>query len=426
MATTPPSRTPSLGPRAPTLPFGSQPPQRPTAPPVAPRPAPRATKQKIRVGRPNGRFTQVKRLARLRDVLEKEPSGVEISALAVALRITERSVRRYLTVLSQTTTLESIPTTPGGPHKWRIKPVERARTVTLRRTQAYVILSAKRVFDTWRGSALYEELSVALDQIRAVGARAARGGSVGEAVLDVRTDERFFLLPVPARSLAGRGDDLDALFQAVAMLHPLSFRKVESGVTKGERGPRLVVHPYAVIEFSGSLFIVGPEASGASRREPKSQWGVGEPHDETGKEQIGVFAFEKMSDLRAVEKNKFFIPTEFDVNLYTHGAFGVAPPTAERALVEFDAKVGEEIRARKLHPAQKLFTAKDGRVRLSFPLVNRDVVATFVLGFGEAARVIEPLEFAAEIGDRIHRAARRYAAAPEMSAPSLPVRTPAG
>ncbi len=398
MAGSPNTRAPSaLSPqRAPTLPFASQSPQRPT---------PRAQKAKIRAGRPSGRFTQVKRLDRLRELLEKEPSGIEITHLANALRITERSVRRYLEVLSGVTTLESIPTTPGGPHRWRIKPVERARTVTLRRTQAYVILSAKRVFDTWRGSALYEELSVALDQIRAVGARAARGGSVGEAVLDVRTDERFFLLPVPARSLAGRGDDMDALFQAVAMLHPLSFRGEQRGAAKGERAPRQVLHPYAVIEFSGSLFIVGPEA---------------------GTEQIGVLPFEKISDLRAVEKNKFFIPADFDVNAYTHGAFGVAPPTSERALVEFDAVVGEDIRARKLHPAQKLFTSKDGRIRLSFPLVNREVVASFVLGFGEAARVIEPPEFAAEIGARLHRAARRYGAPPEMSAPSLPTRPPTG
>lgn len=406
MAGSPSTRAPLSGApqRAPTLPFGSQPPQR-AAVSTRPSTTPRAQKQKPRVGRPTGQFTQAKRLDRLRELLEKEPSGLEIAELARALRITDRSVRRYLDALSEVTTLESIPTTPGGPHRWRIKPVERARTVTLRRTQAYAILSAKRVFDTWRGSALYEELSVALDQIRAVGARAARGGSVGEAVLDVRTDERFFLLPVPARSLSGRGDDLDALFQAVAMLHPLSFRMEPRSATMGERAPRQVLHPYAVIEFSGSLFIVGPAA---------------------GEEQIGVFAFETMSDLRAVEKNKFFIPADFDVNAFTHGAFGVASPTAERALVEFDALVGEDIRARKIHPAQKLFTAKDGRVRLSFPLVNRDLVTAFVLGFGDAARVIEPTGFAAEIGARLHRAARRYGAAPESSAPSLPVRPPAG
>jgi predicted DNA-binding transcriptional regulator YafY len=349
----------------------------------------------------------VKRLERLREFLEKEPSGVEIATLANALRITERSVRRYLDVLSQTTTLESIPTTPGGPHKWRIKPVERARTITLRRTQAYVILSVQRAFETWRGSALYEEIAVALDQIRAVGARAARGGSVGDAVLDGRLDERFFLLPQPARTFAGRGDDLDALFAAVAMLHPLSFRMAQKGAVpaRSERPPRQVMHPYAVIEFAGSLFIVGPDA---------------------GKEEVRVVAFETISDLRTVEKNKFFIPADFDVSAYTHGAFGVATPTNQRALVEFDTRVADEIRSRKLHPAQKLFTAKDGRVRLSFPLVNRDAVATFVLGFGEAARVIEPVDFAAEIAARLVRAARRYGATAEIAPPSLPVRPPAG
>ena len=373
------------------------------APLSPPRPT-RAPRPKIRVGRPSGRFTQVKRLDRLRDFLEKEPSGLEISALAAGLQITERSVRRYLKVLHATTLLESIPTTPGGPHKWRIKPVERARSITLRRTQAYAILSAQRVFETWRGSTLYEDLAVALDQIRAVGARAARGGSIGEAVLDVHLDERFFHLPPPATSLVARGDDLDALFQAVAILHPLSFRLATPNLPKGERAPRITVHPYAVIEFGGSLFIVGPEA---------------------GREESRVFAFDQTSDLRTVEKNKFFIPAEFEVSAFLHGAFGVAPPTATRALIEFESGV-KEIRVKKVHPAQKLFTAKDGRARLSFPLANRDAVAAFVLSFGDAARVIEPPDFAFEVANRLFRAARRYGAAVEIPAPSLQVRTPAG
>jgi predicted DNA-binding transcriptional regulator YafY len=373
-----------------------------------------------RVGRPGGAFTQSKRLDRLRDLLEKEPSGLEISEMATALRITERSVRRYLKVLGTKTTLEPIPTTPGGPNKWRIKPVERGRAVLLRRTQAFALLSAKRVFDTWRGSALFEELDVLLSQIRAVGGRAVRSGSIGEAVADVHLDERFFFLPPPARSFAARGDDLDALFRAVAMLLPLSLRIRRD---PAERPERVTIHPYGLVAHGGSLFIVGPEVPGAERTERSKAGGVGgNAHDhDSGKDEIIIVPFERTSDLRPVEKNRFFLPAEFDLGAYLHGAFGVAKPVRERVVIEFDARVAEEVRAKKVHPAQKLFASPDGRVRLAFPLANPDAVLAFVLSYGDAARVVEPAAFAAEVGRRLDRAARRYApAAPATGASAEP------
>ena len=88
---------------------------------------------------------------------------------------------------------------------------------------------------------------------------------------------------------------------------------------------------------------------------------------------------------------------------------GVAKPVRERVVIEFDARVAEEVRAKKVHPAQKLFTSPDGRVRLAFPLANPDAVLSFVLSYGDAARVVEPAAFAEEVGRRLDRAARRYA-----------------
>src|SRR6266851_2986361 len=90
-----------------------------------------------RVGRPKGKFTQTLRLTRLRDTLESNPSGMSLEDLAMVLRVTTRSVRRYLGWLGEFTDLESIETARGGAHLWRIKPSERGRTVPLRKTQAY-------------------------------------------------------------------------------------------------------------------------------------------------------------------------------------------------------------------------------------------------------------------------------------------------
>src|SRR3954468_14615927 len=118
-----------------------------------PAPARRTPKR----GRPVGTFTQHRRIDKLRELLESEPRGLTLAELAQMLRITPRSVHRYLRALDGTRenedlqTLESIETTPGGARLWRIKPGERGRSVALRRAQAYGLLATRRALEILRG-----------------------------------------------------------------------------------------------------------------------------------------------------------------------------------------------------------------------------------------------------------------------------------
>src|SRR5260370_19884139 len=130
---------------------------------MPPRPIPRP--KVPRVGRPTGKFTQHRRLDLLREKLETHTAGLTLQELALMLRITTRSVRRYLRELALVTELESIEVRPGGAHLWRVKPSERGRTVALRRTQAYALLATRRVFEMLKGSALFDEIDLAFRQV---------------------------------------------------------------------------------------------------------------------------------------------------------------------------------------------------------------------------------------------------------------------
>ena len=66
--------------------------------------------------------------------------------------------------------------------------------------------------------------------------------------------------------------------------------------------------------------------------------------------------------------------------------------------MEFDARVADEVKAKRLHPQQRIATAPDGRVRVSLPLVDPRTVIAFVLSWGDAARVVEPPELVTEVG----------------------------
>jgi predicted DNA-binding transcriptional regulator YafY len=347
-----------------------------------------------RLGRPHGHFTQHRRLDKLKETLEQSPDGMALEDLAMILHVTTRSVRRYLHELSLLVDLESLPTTPGGVHLWRIKPSERGRSVALRRTQAYGLLAARLVFEVLRGSALFDELDVTMREVLQIARRPTRGAVKGEVPSDQRLEERFLFVPPPARSYAEKAEELDDLFQAVAELRVLSFRyRAQEGKARRGHDEHVTAHPYAMVLHEGAILCVGLHVA------------LGE---------VSVFAFDRMRETRASADEHFRIPEGFDVRQCLHGAFGVLAPAprgakATRVVVEFEARAAEDLRWARVHPTQKIATAADGRLRLSLVASDLDAVRAWVLRFGGAARVVEPPELARAVADELRRALARYA-----------------
>lgn len=297
------------------------------------------------------------------------------------LHVTTRSVRRYLKELSRATELESIPTLPGAAHEWRIKPSERGRAVALRRTQAYGLLAPRAVFDIFKGSALYDELDIGLGMIATLAQRPTRGRAGGDIPIGQRLEDRFCYVPFPAHGYAGRGELLDELFRAVAESRETKTRLAESE-------EHFTLHPYALVVFHGELYCIGKNIE-ASR--------------------IEVYAFDRVAEAVPSEKRRFVVPEDFDLSAYVHGPFGVhAPDELQRVTIEFDVQTAPAIRSRKWHATQRLATAPDGRVRLTFVISDLDAVLVWVLTYGQHARVIEPLALVESLRSEVRRTLARY------------------
>lgn len=320
-----------------------------------------------RRGRPPGGFTQHNRLVHMQTVLENHPEGLLLADLAGALGVSTRSVRRYLREFDKSTKLEAVETRPRGACAWRIKPTERGRAVMLRRTQAYGLLAVRRAFDVMRGSALYDELDLVTRQLVQLAHRPTHLGS-GDVASDTRLESRLLYAPDVARSYTSKGAELDDLFRAVADLRVLSFRYDGEGLPSD----RLVIHPYSMILYRGAVYAVGLDV--------RSQ-------------KVDAFLLDRMRDTAASDLERFALPNDFEVEDFLHGAFGVSAPAPRvRVVIEFDRRVAEFVRAQRVHPSQRIAGAPDGRVRLSMNVPLFDTVTAWVLGFGDAAKVIEPLE----------------------------------
>jgi predicted DNA-binding transcriptional regulator YafY len=362
-----------------------------------------APRKRTRLGRPAGGFTQHRRLDRLREVLENQPLGLTLEALAGTLNVTQRSVRRYLRELDGTKPeekyelLEYVETKKGGPLLWRIKPGERGRAVLLRRAQAYALLATRGALEVLRGSALYDEADLALAQIAKIAKTPFRASGKAEISGDRSLENRFFIVPPPARSYAARGEDLDELFRAVADLRVLLYKPRAPRGGAGSQPPRVTdsrervaFHPYALVVHDGAIVVLGIHPT--PKRQP----------------EIDVVPLESMTDIRTSETEHFELPDSFDPSAFVHAHFGVARPARTRFVVEFDARVADDVKARRLHPQQRIATASDGRVRVSLPLVDPRAAIAFVLSWGDAARVVEPPDLVDEVGRILQRAALRY------------------
>jgi predicted DNA-binding transcriptional regulator YafY len=336
-------------------------------------------------GRPSGRFTQHRRLDRLREILGRHPKGLSLYELADALGVTVRTMRRYMVEMEREFDLESAPVKAGGQLLWRMRSSEIPRKLELRRTQAYALLAARRVFEPMRGSALFEEIDMAIGKLLAVAQRPGRGPNAGLA--DARLEQRFLYLPHAPKNYAQKTEELDDLFQAVSDLRPLSL--LYRSATKAE-DERITIHPYALVLHRDSIYVVGFHV---------------------GRSEIRTFVLDRMRDTTCAVTERFELPEDFVVDQYFQGEFGIwRDATPHKVVVEFDARAADYVRMRTVHASQKLQSIAGGGLRLSMTVGNLKPVVSWVLEWGARARVVEPPELAELVRAELEAALALYPA----------------
>ncbi|HSC86398.1 MAG TPA: WYL domain-containing transcriptional regulator [Polyangiaceae bacterium] len=334
-------------------------------------------------GRPQGKFTQHRRMDRLREILLRHPKGITLYELAEGLEVTPRTMRRYLKEVEREFDLESTETRGGGALLWRIRSGELPRKVELRRTQAYAFLAARRLFAPMEGSNLYEEISMATDKLLAISKRPGRGPNAGRA--DARLEERFLYLPFAPKNYAEKTEELDDLFQAVADLRPLTLHYKSASKAREEK---ITILPYAMVLHRDSIYCVGY-------------------HQDRG--EMRTFVLDRMRDTQIHYTETFDLPDSFDIDEYFQGELGVfKSDERHKVVVDFDARASEYVRMRKVHPTQKLTNLPGGGVRLSMTVGNLNPVTSWVLEWGARARVVEPAELVERVQAELSEALAGY------------------
>jgi predicted DNA-binding transcriptional regulator YafY len=337
-----------------------------------------------RPGRPKGGFTQHKRIDALREHLAQHPSGVTLHELAAVLNVSTRTVRRYLREVGRSTDLDPVQAKGGSVRRWRMHASEMPRKIALRRTQAYALLAARRIFEPMKGSAVFDEIDRALTDLLGIARRPGRGPNAG--VADARLEERFLYLPFAPKNYQQKVDEFDDLYQCVSDLKPLTLRYRSAGKNTEEK---ITVHPYAMVLHKDSIYCVGYHVERA---------------------EIRTLVLDRMRDTEIANTERFTLPADFSIDEYFQGELGIWRSSQKhKVVIEFDAAAAEYVKMRMVHPSQKLANLQGGGVRLTMTIGNLTQAASWVLEWGARAKVHEPPELVQRVQEELAGALARYA-----------------
>jgi predicted DNA-binding transcriptional regulator YafY len=265
---------------------------------------------------------------------------------------------------------------------WRLRPDDRPRKIGLRRAQAYAFLAARRLFEPMRGSALFDEIDLALRSVLTLANRPGRGPNAG--VVDAHLEDRFVYFPADPVDYSARTEEVDVLYHAVADLRPVHCRyRPPFGEER-----TIILHPFGMVLYRDAIYAVGSEQ---------------------GVTTIEVFPLEDLYDASVTNAGRFDLPEGFDLNDFYQGRFGLwRAESRVRVVVDFDASAAHEVRKRRFHPTQRLSAQRGGGVRLTMFVSDVERVASWVLAFGSRVRVVEPDELRKLVIRELRGAVARY------------------
>jgi predicted DNA-binding transcriptional regulator YafY len=121
--------------------------------------------------------------------------------------------------------------------------------------------------------------------------------------------------------------------------------------------------------------------------------------------EMRTFAAQRIEDVTVLEET--FDPQEASTGVFPD-SLGVFSGSPERVTIEFSAAEAPYIRERDWHASQQMTDLPDGGVRLTLDVAIDWGLEAWILGFGAAARVIEPASLVARLVDRLDAARRQY------------------
>ena len=199
---------------------------------------------------------------------------------------------------------------------------------------------------------------------------------------------------IDPKRVASRSARIAQLLDAI-LNHRRVSMKYDSFSSK--RRKEYLIEPHRLVFAQGGLYLIAfvPEYSG-----------------------MRTFAAERVLSVSVTGEK--FEPQELEDELFAH-SLGVNQGTApERIEIVFDPRIAPYVKERMWHDSQELRDEEDGSVRIVLQVSNDWALRSWILGFGQLARVVAPPGLATQILDEIDRARALYTCRPDLQVGRAP------
>lgn len=315
---------------------------------------------------------QFGRLVKIARLVKEQPGEWDVPGLAVELGVSESTIHRDIHVLKNY----------GEVRKARGRgyvigsfelPLER-----LSLEEAIALSIGGGILARQAGSPFAEAVRSALRKI---------GEHLPEDLEESlsRVEGRFSVALPVNRDYSGHGGIFEALNRAILHHHPVEITYFTMGrQSLSERK----VDPYSIAFRRNSWYLIGfCHLRG----------------------EVRTFGIHRIRQAQVVTGERFRLPKGFSADQYLEGSWQLIPDGPPRKVaVRFDAEVAPWVMEGKWHATQRLAVQPDGGVVFEAEVSGISEIKRWVLSYGGAAEVLEPVELREAVARDVEALAGRY------------------
>jgi len=320
--------------------------------------------------------TQSDRHSKLVRLIILSDGDQDVDSLATQLSISVKTIRRDIAAIRKVgLPIEERTSEHGRKTYWLRR--DAIPQIKFNYDEAFALMICQHAAEPFVGTSLGEAAANAFEKIRVA------FGPVEKRYLDQ-------MLPRVHRSFVG-GDYTDHSEVLDAVSIGIEESRATFIVYHSARSTEPVtydIHPYALAEHRGTLYVVGFSCH----------------HNE-----IRTWKIDRMLEAEATQV-PFSRPKEFDVKQHLRGAFAIVSGNTPVAVtVRFTGSAARYVQEKRMHPSQKIGAHSGATVDVTFDLTSTLEIKSWILSFGSSAEVLSPESLRDEIKQELQSASSLYA-----------------
>ena len=322
------------------------------------------------------RGTQLARQWKIIKLIESHSKGITVTELANALEVPPRTVYRDLEAI-QEAGFPIYTDREGKNSYWKLLDTfKKDFPLPLTGTELMALHMSRDLLSVFEGTIFHESIESLFNKVKS-----ALSADTLRYLENI--SGRLTVSIGPAKNFSNSKEVIKTLSEATAKRKRVEivYRAVSTG-----RDTARKVDPYQVWVMNGGFYLIGLCHL---------------------RNLIRTFAMDRIKSFKVLDE-PFHFPKDFNLEDYLQTAFHVMRGNPEKIMVRFSPGAAHVVRERVWHPTQEVRELEDGALEVSLEVpVNYEIVS-WILGFGSAAEVIQPVSLRRRISEELQRASMRY------------------